>query len=84
MLFFECALVYVSILLKNTKENSQVLLSISYLLLISISYKFIYQNKNSSEFFNPMIPQMGRDNGLNNVGQATKADYQKYGWLFGS
>jgi hypothetical protein len=44
----------------------------------------VTENKNSSEFFNPMIPQMGRDNGLNNVGQATKADYQKYGWLFGS
>jgi hypothetical protein len=44
----------------------------------------VTENKNSSEFFNPMIPQMGRDSGLNNVGQATKADYQKYGWLFGS
>ena len=44
----------------------------------------VNENKNSSEFFNPMVPQMGRDNGMYNNGQATKADYQKYGWLFGS
>ena len=31
-----------------------------------------------------MVPQMGRDNGMYNNGQATKADYQKYGLLFGS
>lgn len=41
------------------------------------------ENKNTSEFFNPMIPQMGRDPNLNNNG-ASKADYQKYGWLFGA
>jgi hypothetical protein len=44
----------------------------------------VNENKNSSEFFNPLIPQMGRDNTLNNNGAATKADYQKYGWLFGA
>jgi len=43
----------------------------------------ISENKNSSEFFNPMVPQMGRDGQMMNQG-ATKADYQKYGWLFGS
>lgn len=41
------------------------------------------ENKNTSEFFNPMIPQMGKDPNLNNNG-ASKADYQKYGWLFGA
>ena len=41
------------------------------------------ENKNTSEFFNPMVPQMGRDPQLRNNG-ASKADYQKYGWLFGS
>ena len=44
----------------------------------------VNENKNSSEFFNPMVPQSGRGNGLNNHGEATKADYQKYGWLFGA
>jgi hypothetical protein len=43
----------------------------------------VNENKNSSEFFNPMVPQMGRSNGMGNHGEATKADYQKYGWLFG-
>jgi hypothetical protein len=41
------------------------------------------ENKNTSDFFNPMVPQMGRDPHLNNNG-ASKADYQKYGWLFGA
>jgi hypothetical protein len=27
---------------------------------------------------------MGRDNGLSKQGDASKADYQKYGWLFGA
>ena len=43
----------------------------------------VNENKNSSEFFNPMVPQMGRNNNMSNNGEATKADYQKYGWLFG-
>jgi len=43
----------------------------------------VNENKNSSEFFNPMVPQMNRDPSLNNNG-ASKADYQKYGWLFGA
>ena len=41
------------------------------------------ENKNTSDFFNPMVPQMGRDPNLMNNG-ASKADYQKYGWLFGA
>ncbi len=41
------------------------------------------ENKNTSDFFNPMVPQMGRDPNLTNNG-ASKADYQKYGWLFGA
>jgi hypothetical protein len=43
----------------------------------------VNENKNTSEFFNPMVPQMGRDPNINNNG-ASKADYQKYGWLFGA
>lgn len=40
------------------------------------------ENKNTSEYFNPMIPQMGRQNPINQG--PTKQDYQKYGWLFGA
>lgn len=40
------------------------------------------ENTNTSEFFNPMVPQMGRQNPINQG--PTRADYQKYGWLFGS
>ena len=43
----------------------------------------VNENKNTSDFFNPMIPQMRRDPNLNNNG-ASKSDYQKYGWLFGA
>jgi hypothetical protein len=42
----------------------------------------VNENKNASEFFNPMIPQMGRQN-PNSQGP-TKKDYQTYGWLFGA
>ena len=42
----------------------------------------VNENKNSSEFFNPMVSQMGRDPNLNNNG-ASIEDYKKYGWLFG-
>jgi hypothetical protein len=41
------------------------------------------ENKNTSDFFNPLVPQMGRDPNLTNNG-AIREDYQKYGWLFGS
>lgn len=41
-----------------------------------------HENKNTSEFFNPMVPQMGRQNGQT-FGAPTRNDYQKYGWLFG-
>ena len=41
----------------------------------------VTENKNSSEFFNPMVPQMGRQQPINQG--ATREDYQKYGWLFG-
>jgi hypothetical protein len=44
----------------------------------------VNENKNSSDFFNPMVPQMGRNGNLSNNGDATKGDYQKYGWLFGT
>ncbi len=43
----------------------------------------VSENKNSSEFFNPMVPQMGRQQPAWNQGP-TKQDYQKYGWLFGA
>ena len=42
----------------------------------------INENKNSSDFFNPLVPQMGRQDQFNQG--ASKADYQKYGWLFGA
>ena len=42
----------------------------------------VTENKNSSEFFNPMVPQMGRDSRQYNSGPSKK-DYQEYGWLFG-
>lgn len=42
----------------------------------------IHENKNTSEFFNPMVPQMGRPNEAFNNGP-TKKDYETYGWLFG-
>jgi hypothetical protein len=41
------------------------------------------ENKNTSEFFNPMVPQMGRDSRQHNSGPSKK-DYETYGWLFGS
>ena len=41
-----------------------------------------HENKNTSEFFNPMVPQMGRQNS-HNFGAPSRQDYQKYGWLFG-
>ena len=40
------------------------------------------ENKNTSEFFNPMVSQMGRQNPMNQG--ATLNDYKQYGWLFGS
>ena len=42
----------------------------------------INENKNTSDYFNPMVPQMGRQNPIKQG--ATRADYQKYGWLFGA
>jgi hypothetical protein len=42
----------------------------------------VNENKNSSEFFNPLIPQMGRQNPYNQG--PTLQDYRKYGWLFGA
>jgi hypothetical protein len=41
------------------------------------------ENKNSSDFFNPMVPQMGRDSRQYNSGPSKK-DYETYGWLFGA
>ena len=41
----------------------------------------VNENKNSSEFFNPMVPQMGRQQPINQG--PSREDYQKYGWLFG-
>jgi hypothetical protein len=42
----------------------------------------VNENKNTSEYFNPMIPQMGRQNPYTQG--PSKQDYQKYGWLFGA
>jgi len=41
-----------------------------------------HENKNTSEFFNPMVPQMGRQQ-YQHPNAPSRADYQKYGWLFG-
>ena len=43
----------------------------------------VNENKNASEFFNPMVPQMGRDS-MGHNRSTSKEDYQKYGWLFGA
>jgi len=40
------------------------------------------ESKLTSEYFNPMIPQMGKQNPYNTT--PTKEEYQKYGWLFGA
>jgi hypothetical protein len=42
---------------------------------------FTSENKNSSQFFNPMIPQSNGSNNSMRQG-ATREDYQKYKWLF--
>ena len=42
----------------------------------------VNENKNASEFFNPLVPQMGRDS-MGHNRSTSKEDYQKYGWLFG-
>jgi hypothetical protein len=42
----------------------------------------VNENKNASEFFNPLVPQMGRDS-MGHHRSTSKEDYQKYGWLFG-
>ena len=41
-----------------------------------------HENKNTSEFFNPMVPQTNGQN-LQYPGAPSRSDYQKYGWLFG-
>ena len=42
----------------------------------------VNENKNTSEYFNPMVPQTN-NNSIAFRGQPTRGDYQKYGWLFG-
>ena len=41
------------------------------------------ENKNTSEFFNPMVPQMGSNSSRPFNNQPTRQDYDKYKWLFG-
>jgi hypothetical protein len=41
------------------------------------------ENKNTSEFFNPMVPQMGSNSSRPFNNQPTRQDYEKYKWLFG-
>jgi hypothetical protein len=41
----------------------------------------VNENKNTSDYFNPLVPQMGRQQPINQG--PTRDDYQKYGWLFG-
>lgn len=47
---------------------------------------FVNENKNTSEYFNPMIPNFGANtpNNGRSWNDPTKQDYMKYGWLFGS
>jgi hypothetical protein len=43
----------------------------------------VHENRNTSDFFNPMVPQMGKDaRGYNNG--PSKKDYETYKWLFGA
>jgi hypothetical protein len=42
----------------------------------------VNENKNTSEFFNPMVPQMGRQHPYGN--EPNREDYKKFGWLFGA
>jgi len=43
----------------------------------------VNENKNSSSFFNPLIPQGNQKTGHYPQNGPSKDDYQKYGWLFG-
>jgi len=43
----------------------------------------IAENKNTSEYFNPMVPQMPKQYSGINQGPS-RDDYKKYGWLFGA
>ena len=43
----------------------------------------VNENKNSSEFFNPMIPQGNHKMGHFPSQGASQQDYKTYGWLFG-
>lgn len=42
----------------------------------------VNENKNTSDYFNPFVPQMGRQQPTNQG--PSRQDYQKYGWLFGA
>jgi len=43
----------------------------------------VHENKNTSDFFNPMVPQMGKNaRGYDNG--PSKKDYETYKWLFGA
>ena len=50
--------------------------------MVSSWTSVVNENKNTSDYFNPMVPQMGRQNGYGNAQNATKQDYEKYSWLF--
>jgi hypothetical protein len=43
----------------------------------------VNENKNSSDFFNPLVPQSNPKMGHFPNQGASRDDYQKYGWLFG-
>jgi hypothetical protein len=42
----------------------------------------INENKNSSQFFNPLIPQSNGSRNQFNRSEPTRQDYEKYKWLF--
>ena len=50
---------------------------------IKTSHKVITEEVSKSIAFNPVVPTGPMMKSLNNMNEATKQDYQKYGWLFG-
>ena len=50
--------------------------------MIDAWHTSVSDNRNRSDFFNPMIPSGGSNSGRY-PSEASKSDYEKYLWLFG-
>jgi hypothetical protein len=50
--------------------------------MIDAWHTSVSDNRNRSDFFNPMIPAGGTNSGRY-PSEASKSDYEKYLWLFG-